>query len=195
MFHYPKQIYDCFDSNYFFDSWRVSVLYISYTSNTFCVCYNFLHIFLQQLYFWTSSPAMPASAEGFQPMPSVTVKPANDHQLPTANTCISRLYLPIYSSKTILRNKLLMAIKTKVFGFVWSASLVALLSPFFSVICVFITQHLFLFMKAIWHRKRWLTLFGIYMYNMYNDIETFWTETFLVALSILNDFITVQGSN
>ncbi|XP_066917257.1 E3 ubiquitin-protein ligase UBR5-like isoform X2 [Clytia hemisphaerica] len=38
------------------------------------------------LYFWTSSPAMPASAEGFQPMPSVTVKPANDHQLPTANT-------------------------------------------------------------------------------------------------------------
>ena len=61
---------------------------------------------------------MPASAEGFQPMPSVTVKPANDHQLPTANTCISRLYLPIYSSKSILRNKMLMAIKTKVFGFV-----------------------------------------------------------------------------
>lgn len=70
------------------------------------------------LYFWTSSPAMPASAEGFQPMPSVTVKPANDHQLPTANTCISRLYVPLYSSKTILRSKFLLAIKTKVFGFV-----------------------------------------------------------------------------
>lgn len=70
------------------------------------------------VYFWTSSPAMPASAEGFQPMPSVTVKPANDHQLPTANTCISRLYVPLYSSKAILRNKFLMAIKIKVFGFV-----------------------------------------------------------------------------
>ncbi|XP_065677761.1 E3 ubiquitin-protein ligase UBR5 isoform X1 [Hydra vulgaris] len=70
------------------------------------------------LYFWTSSPAMPASAEGFQPLPSVTVKPANDHQLPTANTCISRLYVPLYSSKAILRNKFLLAIKTKVFGFV-----------------------------------------------------------------------------
>jgi len=70
------------------------------------------------LYFWTSSPALPASADGFQPMPSVTVKPSNDHQLPTANTCISRLYLPLYSSKIILRNKLLLAIKTKVFGFV-----------------------------------------------------------------------------
>lgn len=70
------------------------------------------------LYFWTSSPAMPASAEGFQPMPSVTIKPANDHQLPTANTCISRLYVPLYSSKSILRSKFLLAIKTKVFGFV-----------------------------------------------------------------------------
>eukprot|EP00794_Sanderia_malayensis_P011765 gene11765-12982_t len=70
------------------------------------------------LYFWTSSPAMPASSEGFQPMPSVTVKPANDHQLPTANTCISRLYIPLYSSKSILKSKLLLAIRTRTFGFV-----------------------------------------------------------------------------
>ena len=70
------------------------------------------------LYFWTSSPGMPASAEGFQPLPSVTVKPPNDHQLPTANTCISRLYIPLYSSKLILKSKLLLAIRTKVFGFV-----------------------------------------------------------------------------
>lgn len=70
------------------------------------------------LYFWTSSPAMPASSEGFQPMPSVTVKPANDHQLPTANTCISRLYIPLYSSKSILKSKILLAIKTRTFGFV-----------------------------------------------------------------------------
>lgn len=71
-----------------------------------------------QVYFWTSSPALPASEEGFQPMPSITLRPADDDHLPTANTCISRLYIPLYSSKIILRSKLLLAIKTKAFGFV-----------------------------------------------------------------------------
>ena len=75
-----------------------------------------LHI--SQVYFWTSSPALPASEEGFQPMPSVTIRPADDAHLPTANTCISRLYIPLYSSRQILRSKLLQAIKTKSFGFV-----------------------------------------------------------------------------
>jgi len=70
------------------------------------------------VYFWTSSPALPASEEGFQPPPSITVRPADDNHLPTANTCISRLYIPLYSSKNILRTKLLLAIKTKSFGFV-----------------------------------------------------------------------------
>lgn len=70
------------------------------------------------VYFWMSSPALPASEEGFQPMPSVTVRPADDNHLPTANTCISRLYIPLYSSKAILKQKLLLAIKTKSFGFV-----------------------------------------------------------------------------
>ncbi|ESO86003.1 hypothetical protein LOTGIDRAFT_129991 [Lottia gigantea] len=70
------------------------------------------------VYFWTSSPALPASEEGFQPMPSITIRPADNDHLPTANTCISRLYIPLYSSKTILRTKLLLAIKTKAFGFV-----------------------------------------------------------------------------
>ncbi|XP_052085872.1 E3 ubiquitin-protein ligase UBR5-like isoform X2 [Mytilus californianus] len=70
------------------------------------------------VYFWTSSPALPASEEGFQPMPSITLRPADDDHLPTANTCISRLYIPLYSSKIILRSKLLLAIKTKAFGFV-----------------------------------------------------------------------------
>jgi E3 ubiquitin-protein ligase EDD1 len=70
------------------------------------------------VYFWTSSPALPASEEGFQPMPSITVRPADDNHLPTANTCISRLYIPLYSTKLILRTKLLLAIKTKSFGFV-----------------------------------------------------------------------------
>jgi len=64
------------------------------------------------------SPALPASEDGFQPMPSVTIRPAGDSHLPSANTCISRLYVPLYSSKAILRSKLLMAIKTKNFGFV-----------------------------------------------------------------------------
>jgi len=70
------------------------------------------------VYFWTGSPALPASEEGFQPMPSITIRPADDQHLPTANTCISRLYIPLYSSKNILRSKLLLAIKTKNFGFV-----------------------------------------------------------------------------
>merc|ERR1719195_820552 len=70
------------------------------------------------VYFWTGSPALPASEEGFQPMPSVTIRPADDSHLPSANTCISRLYIPLYSSKQILKVKLQMAIKTKNFGFV-----------------------------------------------------------------------------
>jgi E3 ubiquitin-protein ligase EDD1 len=70
------------------------------------------------VYFWTGSPALPASEDGFQPMPTVTIRPADDIHLPTANTCISRLYIPLYSSRYILRSKLLMAIKTKNFGFV-----------------------------------------------------------------------------
>jgi len=70
------------------------------------------------VYFWTGSPALPASEEGFQPMPSVTIRPADDSHLPSANTCISRLYIPLYSTKPILKAKLIMAIKTKNFGFV-----------------------------------------------------------------------------
>uniref|UniRef100_A0A915IVY8 Uncharacterized protein n=1 Tax=Romanomermis culicivorax TaxID=13658 RepID=A0A915IVY8_ROMCU len=69
------------------------------------------------VYFWTGSPALPSSAENFQPLPSVMIRPADDHHLPTANTCISRLYVPLYSSKQILRQKLLLAIKAKIFGF------------------------------------------------------------------------------
>merc|ERR1712176_293564 len=70
------------------------------------------------VYFWTSSPALPATEEGFQPVPSITIRPVSDNQLPTANTCISRLYIPLYSSKSALKTKLLIAIKTEGFGFV-----------------------------------------------------------------------------
>lgn len=71
------------------------------------------------MFFWTGSPSLPASEEGFQPMPTVLVRPADDQHLPTANTCISRLYVPLYSSKKILKSKLLMAIKeAQNFGFV-----------------------------------------------------------------------------
>jgi hypothetical protein len=76
-----------------------------------------LYFFLK-IYFWTGSPALPASEAGFQPQPSVTIRPADDQHLPTANTCISRLYVPLYSSKNILKLKLQYAIKTKMFGFV-----------------------------------------------------------------------------
>ncbi len=71
------------------------------------------------LFFWTGSPYLPASEEGFQPLPTVTLRPPSDQHLPTANTCINRLYLPMYSSKSILKAKILQAIKTKTFGFVW----------------------------------------------------------------------------
>ncbi|KAM3173814.1 E3 ubiquitin-protein ligase ubr5 [Hymenolepis weldensis] len=70
------------------------------------------------LYFWTSSPALPPSALGFEPTPTIVIRPADDQHLPTANTCISRLYLPLYSSRQILREKLLSAIETRSFGFV-----------------------------------------------------------------------------
>ena len=70
------------------------------------------------LYFWTSSPALPANTESYQPPPSITIRPPDDSRLPTANTCISRLYLPLYSSRSVLRTRLLTALKTKTFGFV-----------------------------------------------------------------------------
>ncbi|RNA23457.1 E3 ubiquitin- ligase UBR5, partial [Brachionus plicatilis] len=69
------------------------------------------------LFFWTGSPYLPASDDGFQPLPTITLRPPSDQLLPTANTCINRLYVPIYSSKSILKSKLLLAIKTKTFGF------------------------------------------------------------------------------
>lgn len=100
--------------------WRVHnvtnlVMLVKWTSIKRSINFKILSL---KVYFWTSSPALPASEEGFQPKPSVTVKPAHDHQLPTANTCISRLYIPLYSSRGILKSKLLLAIKTKTFGFV-----------------------------------------------------------------------------
>lgn len=57
--------------------------------------------FFAKVYFWTGSPALPASEDGFQPMPSVTIRPADDAHLPTANTCISRLYIPLYSCRQV----------------------------------------------------------------------------------------------
>lgn len=79
------------------------------------------------LYFWTSSPVLPASVDSYQPAPSVTIRPPDDQRLPTANTCISRLYIPLYSTKAILKTRLLTAIKTKTFGFVWSMAIIVIL--------------------------------------------------------------------
>ncbi|KRY31286.1 NFU1 iron-sulfur cluster scaffold -like protein, mitochondrial, partial [Trichinella spiralis] len=64
------------------------------------------------IYFWTGSPTLAPSMERLKPTPN------NDMYLPTANTCFSRLYIPLYSSKNILRQKLFFAIKIKTFGFV-----------------------------------------------------------------------------
>ena len=70
------------------------------------------------LYFWTSSPNIPASIDSYQPAPSIHIRPCDDEHLPTANTCIHRLYIPLYSRKAILKSKVSLAIKTKIFGFV-----------------------------------------------------------------------------
>lgn len=70
------------------------------------------------IFFWTGAPSLPTGAESYQPQPTVMVRPHDDIYLPTANTCISRLYVPLYSSKRILRAKLQLAIKSKNFGFV-----------------------------------------------------------------------------
>ena len=48
------------------------------------------------LYFWTGAPALRAGEEAFEPAPSITIRHPNDISLPSANTCISRLYLPLY---------------------------------------------------------------------------------------------------
>ncbi|XP_065191354.1 E3 ubiquitin-protein ligase UBR5-like [Sycon ciliatum] len=68
------------------------------------------------MYFWTSSPAMPTAMDG--KVASIVFRPPDHNRLPTANTCISRLYIPLYRSKQVLRARLLMAIKTREFGFV-----------------------------------------------------------------------------
>lgn len=40
------------------------------------------------IYFWTGSPALPASEEGFQPMPTITIRPSDDYFFVTANTLV-----------------------------------------------------------------------------------------------------------
>ena len=70
------------------------------------------------LYFWMGAPLLPyAPAQTLSPAPSIVLRPP-DAALPTANTCISRLYLPLYGDKHTLRLKLLTAIQTSSFGFV-----------------------------------------------------------------------------
>uniref|UniRef100_A0A0N4ZYJ3 E3 ubiquitin-protein ligase UBR5 n=1 Tax=Parastrongyloides trichosuri TaxID=131310 RepID=A0A0N4ZYJ3_PARTI len=70
------------------------------------------------LFFWTGTPTLPSKKEGFQPSPTVMIRPPENSRLPTANTCISRLYMPLYSNKKILKQRLCLAIKAKNFGFV-----------------------------------------------------------------------------
>ncbi|KRY22187.1 NFU1 iron-sulfur cluster scaffold -like protein, mitochondrial, partial [Trichinella patagoniensis] len=64
------------------------------------------------IYFWTGSPTLAPSMEHFKPTPN------DDMYLSTANTCISRLCIALYSGKNILQQKLFIAIKIKTFGFV-----------------------------------------------------------------------------
>jgi E3 ubiquitin-protein ligase EDD1 len=73
------------------------------------------------VYFWTSSPSLPATEAGFVPRPRVLIRPPSEGDagmLPTANTCIARISIPVYPSKAVLEAKLKLAIQTKTFGFV-----------------------------------------------------------------------------
>ncbi|KAF0990455.1 hypothetical protein HZS_6382 [Henneguya salminicola] len=67
------------------------------------------------LLFWTSSPLLNDSDN--LPKPNITIKNCSTH-LPTSNTCVMRLYIPAYEKKSVLKSKLLLAIKTKTFGFI-----------------------------------------------------------------------------
>ena len=74
------------------------------------------------LHFWTGAPLLPFDTSKMEVKPQVTLrgKETNDARalLPTANTCINRLYLPRYNSKEVLETKLRIAIQVKSFGFV-----------------------------------------------------------------------------
>ncbi|OAF66515.1 hypothetical protein A3Q56_05751 [Intoshia linei] len=70
------------------------------------------------IYFWMSRPQLPATSKSLYPLPSIAIRPPDETHLPTANTCVSRLYIPIYSSQRVLESKLYQAIETKSFGFV-----------------------------------------------------------------------------
>jgi len=91
-----------------------------YKQTFWSVVNKFTHQEKQDLiFFWTGSPTLPATEEEFRPLPTIMIRPSdNNLHLPTANTCISRLYLPLYTSKRVLRAKLLLAIKARNFGFV-----------------------------------------------------------------------------
>uniref|UniRef100_A0A3B5R4X5 HECT domain-containing protein n=1 Tax=Xiphophorus maculatus TaxID=8083 RepID=A0A3B5R4X5_XIPMA len=61
-------------------------------------------------HFWAGNPKCP---EFHEILSDVVKGPQED-----VCSCISRLYVPLCSSKQILKQKLLLAIKTKNFGFV-----------------------------------------------------------------------------
>jgi E3 ubiquitin-protein ligase EDD1 len=69
------------------------------------------------IYFWMSIPSLPATQRGLVPQPVIVIRPQTE-DLPTAATCSARLSLPAYASETVLRDKLLLAIATKSFGFI-----------------------------------------------------------------------------
>lgn len=96
---------------------------LKYKSEFWEVVESFSQAELQNLlYFWTGAPLLPFSIENWEPKTQVTLRPkeTDDRKalLPTANTCINRLYLPRYNNKEVLKAKLRLAIQVKSFGFV-----------------------------------------------------------------------------
>lgn len=58
---------------------------------------KFFSIKTEVFTYFIGAPALRAGEEAFEPSPSVTIRHPNDESLPSANTCISRLYLPLYT--------------------------------------------------------------------------------------------------
>jgi len=81
------------------------------------------------VYFWTSSPALPATEAGFVPRPTIVIRPPTDSHLPTANTCVARLSIPLYSSRKVFTVPKCVQAKTAGHSEILSTHYVAHLTP------------------------------------------------------------------
>lgn len=96
---------------------------------------------LLQVYFWIFSLVFFVSEEGFQSMFSIIIRFADDDYFFTVNICILRLYISLYLFKVVLRSKIILVIKIKVFGFVQFQCVWFIFYIFISMIYVYICEN------------------------------------------------------